>query len=502
MKAWLALLLSALVFMVALVSAVMGILHGKHGAKAKSRGAPHPTAAPQAPVAPVDQSRSAVPALGLYVAETARDTVFLPDETGRSLPAPHAAADRFGRQLRMSADGTTLLEVYRRGGDVAFAKKGNDEVTYRANNSLVFYRRKDDAWQPYTANMASEKFTSYFPAAALGVPDASGGSFGGARAHCFDVSGEGSYAAVQWLPSTGGGAVCVFAYNGDENYALDEDRASNYVLRVGAASLEGDNFGKVVRFLGDKRLLVAADADSSSAVGGAVRLYRVGTDPQGPVFVPTNPTDPDLVAPAGDRDRSFGDVCQGDAAGTTVWVSNCNDKFSKVYAYQRRSEDDAFGAPALTFDLGSGLVTDIALSDPADYCAVAQRGRVFVFARQQGGGAYASEPVQTLFAPALVDYEHDLGFGAAVRMSRDARVLAVGCDPARPDDLYRSYVFVYRLDPETGRYAVASTATGDPQFLAGTAGSALDFNLTAAGDAATLVRGAPAEGELRTYRLA
>ena len=505
MKTWLVLLLTALAFTVVLVGTVMAILHSPHGAKAKSRDAPHPTAAPQPPVEPVERTRSAVPALGLYVAETARDTVFLPESTGKSLPAPHDASDGFGHHVRMSADGTTLLEIYRRGGDVTFKKKNDDETNYEANNSLIFYRRKDDAWQPYTANMASKKFTSYFPNVALGANVSTDGQFGNSSAHCFDVSGEATYAAVQWrLPDSNTGAVALYKYNGDGNYSIDQDRRSNHVLRMGPAGVPGDNFGKVVRFLGDKRLMVSADLNSRTAIGGAVRIYRAGTDPEGPIFVQSD-VDTDIVAPLGEEKRSFGDACAGDANATTVWVSSCNSEFSRVYAYQRESEDKEFGPPTLTFDLGlpNVRVNDIALSDPADYCAVAHDGHVFIFARREAGGtAYVSEPVQTLFAPPLIDYKESLGFGASVRMSKDARVLAVGCAPSSPRGNYRSYVFVYRLDPETGRYAEASTANGDPQYLAGTAGSAVDFNLTATGDAATLLRGVPEAGELHTYHLA
>jgi len=512
MEAWLTVVITVVVFLIVVAAIGLGVAFGVHS---KPQDIPEPSAPTVVdPITGVPVKQ--LPSFGFAVSETLESNVYVPDVevdggiktavlSGDTLQLNHqpSRADRFG-EVRVSKDGTTLIEVTHRFANVTVNRTGEPEPR-RAQDALIVYRRKDNRWIEYESNLASDKFQSFYQGEASNPVVAQG-------RYSFDVSALGSFCAVQEQTGSGSDIVWLYRYDGGINNYRGAP-ADN--LSTGRLSLEGQggvNYGKVTKFLSDTRLLVATSSTDDNPSSGGVFLFQqnpeFGTKASADWFIqPTIGTQTERILRPREttfEDPSFGNACAGD--GNALVVAVTNPAHHRVHIFSRKDNKRLFDtADEQVIHFEHHQTTDIAVSDPPNWVALGQRGgeQVVILRRQNDNSEFKIQ--QTIHAPTLLSgVSGTLDFGYAIGMSADARALVVstkdritGLDATDP----RHYVFAYSRDPKSNTFVTANIE-GGPQYLSSEAYAADFLSLRVNGTDAELTRGSQESSTVVTYKLA
>lgn len=512
MEPWLTVVITVVVFLIVAASIALGVTFGVHS---KAKDIPEPSA-PLVDGGAIGTTQRALPSFGFAVSETLESNVYVPDvdvvggiktsvirdDILRINEPPHES-DRFGA-VRVSKDGTTLIEIAHRFTGVQVNRRG--EVSRDAQNALIVYRRKNNQWVEYESNLASDNFQSFY------LGDASSPVVGRGK-YSFDVSALGSFCAVQEETETGSDIVWLYRYDGGINNYRGPPPDN---LSTGRLLLEGQggaHFGKVTKFLSDKRLMIATSSTDDNPASGGIFLFEqnpeIGQTGAKWFIQPTIGTATErILRPSDDnlQDPSFADVCASD--GNALVVVASNPSVQRVHVFTRKDNRKLFDSQnEQVIHFQDHVVTDVVVSDPPNFIALGQPegNKVVILRRQNDNSEFKIH--QTIEMPTLLSGLDDsitMGFGSTVALSDDARALVVGSmdriDGITTNDP-RHYMFAYSRDPKSNVF-MTSNIEGGPQYLS-SENRSMDFvSLRVSGTDAELTRGHRASSRVVTYKLA
>lgn len=511
MEAWLTIVITVVVFLIVVAVIGISVAFGTH---AKAQDIPEPSAPGSNPITGVPIKQ--LPSFGFTISETLESNVYVPDETvdggiktavldsGDTLNLNHLPKreDRFG-QVRVSKDGTTLMEITHRFANVTVNRTGEEEPR-SAQNALIVYRRKDDRWIEYESNLASDKFQSFYQ----GQAD---NPIVGRGKYAMDVSSLGSFCAVQEQTDAGSDIVWLYRYDGGINNYRGPPVDN---ISTGRLNLEGEgglNYGKVTKFLSDTRLLIATSSTDDNPSSGGVFLFQqnpeLGVKVSADWFIqPTIGTQKERILRPREstfEDPSFGNACAGD--GNALVVAVTNPAYQRVHVYSRKDNRKLFDtADEQVLHFEDNDTTDIAVSDPPNWIALGQHDgeKVVLLRRENDNSPFKIQ--QTIHAPTLLSGSMGaLGFGTTINLSSDARALVVttkeritGLDASDP----RHYAFAYARDPTSNMFVTANIE-GGPQYLNSEAYAADFLSIRVNGTDAEMTRGNQETSTVVTYKL-